>query len=140
VPSVHYFMYSNGTPLFKFSFIIEGTNEKVYKFKNTCFTTLHETSTHRHLSNIDCLTAHTACLVCFISTVNGCSKKKKLIKTGDSSGHITNLKQSILETFDIYASTYNLTLLPKTKCFLLFYNCRKMANIAISCLFFLHNF
>jgi len=24
-------VYSNGTPLFKFSFIIEGTNEKVYK-------------------------------------------------------------------------------------------------------------
>jgi hypothetical protein len=32
---------------------------------------------HRHLSNIDCLTARTACLVCFISTVNGCSKKKR---------------------------------------------------------------
>ncbi len=49
--------------------------------------------------------AHTACLVCFISTVNGCSKKrkeKKPIETGASSGHITNLKQSILETFDIY--------------------------------------
>jgi hypothetical protein len=48
--------------------------------------------------------AHTACLVCFISTVNGRSKKikKKPWKTGASSGHITNLKQSILETFDIY--------------------------------------
>ncbi len=55
----------------------------------------------KHLSNIDCLTAHTACLVCFISTV-GRSKKKKPIKTGASRGHITNLKQSILETFDIY--------------------------------------
>jgi hypothetical protein len=32
---------------------------------------------HRHLSDIDCLTAHTACLVCFISTLNGCSKKIK---------------------------------------------------------------
>ncbi len=31
---------------------------------------------HRHLSNIDCLMAHTACLVCFISTVNEHSKKK----------------------------------------------------------------
>jgi hypothetical protein len=30
-------------------------------------------------------------------------KEKKPIKTGSSSGHITNLKQSILETFDIYA-------------------------------------
>jgi len=58
---------------------------------------------HRHLSNIDCLTLHTACLVRFISTVNCHSKKKKPWKTGNSSGHITNLKQSILETFDIYA-------------------------------------
>ncbi len=56
---------------------------------------------HRHLSNIDCLTAHPACLVCFISTVNGHSKKKTW-KTGARSRHITNLKQSILETFDIY--------------------------------------
>ncbi len=59
---------------------------------------------HRHLSNIDCLMVHTACLVCFISTVNSHSKKeeKKSIKTGASSGHITNVKQSILESFDIY--------------------------------------
>ncbi len=34
------------------------------------------TLNHRHLSNIDCLTARTACLVCFISTVNGHSMKK----------------------------------------------------------------
>ncbi len=58
---------------------------------------------HRHLSNIDCLTAHTACLACFISTVNGCSKKKP-IKSGASSGHIRNLKQSLLETF--YTNTF----------------------------------
>ncbi len=32
---------------------------------------------HRHLSNIDCLTAHTPCLVCFFSTANGCNKKEK---------------------------------------------------------------
>ncbi len=37
-----------------------------------------------------------------ISTVNGAAKKKP-IKTGASSGHISNLKQSILENFDIYA-------------------------------------
>ncbi len=46
-----------------------------------------------------------ACLVCFISTVNGRNKKrkeKKPIKTCTSSRHITNLKQSIMETFDIY--------------------------------------
>ncbi len=56
---------------------------------------------HRHLSNIYCLTAHTACLVCFISTVNGRSKKKSPRNTGASSRHITNLKQSIL-TFSIF--------------------------------------
>jgi hypothetical protein len=55
---------------------------------------------------MDCLTARTACLVCFISTVNGHSNKKRKEegypwKAGTSSGHITNLKQSILETFDI---------------------------------------
>jgi hypothetical protein len=32
---------------------------------------------HRHLRNIDCLTAHTTCLVCFISTVNFHSKRKR---------------------------------------------------------------
>ncbi len=60
---------------------------------------------HRHLRNIDCLMAHTTCLVCFINTVNGRSQKKKKKlpwKTGTSSRHITNLKQSIL-TFDIYS-------------------------------------
>ncbi len=41
--------------------------------------------------------AHTACLVCIISTVNGCSKKKKEkkpITSGASSRHTTKLKQS----------------------------------------------
>ncbi len=37
----------------------------------------HLSQTHRYLSNIDCLMSHTACLVCFISTVNGHSKKKR---------------------------------------------------------------
>jgi hypothetical protein len=32
---------------------------------------------HRHLSTIDCLKAHAACLVCFISTVNGNRKERK---------------------------------------------------------------
>jgi hypothetical protein len=52
---------------------------------------------------------HTACLVCFIATVNGHSNKKQKKrrslypwKAGARSRHITNLKQSILETFDIY--------------------------------------
>ncbi len=59
---------------------------------------------HRHLKNIDCL-SH---LVCFISTVNGRSNNKKKRKeeayhwkAGTSIRHITDLKQSILETFDI---------------------------------------
>ncbi len=33
--------------------------------------------THRHLSKLDCLTAHTTSLVCFIGTVNGHSNKKR---------------------------------------------------------------
>jgi hypothetical protein len=46
--------------------------------------------------------ARTTCLVCFISTVNGHSKKKKekRLKCGASSRHIANLKQSIF-SFDI---------------------------------------
>jgi hypothetical protein len=47
--------------------------------------------------------ACTACLVCFISTVNGhCNKKKKRKeeacpwKAGANNGHTTNLKQSFL--------------------------------------------
>jgi hypothetical protein len=47
--------------------------------------------------------AHTACLVCFISTVNGRTKKrkeKKPNKTSASGGHIP--QAVILETFDIY--------------------------------------
>jgi hypothetical protein len=50
--------------------------------------------------------AHTACLVCFISTVNGHNKKKekkkKPIMSCASSGQITNLKQSIFVPFYIY--------------------------------------
>ncbi len=51
--------------------------------------------------------SHTSCLVCFISAVNGLSNKKRKEeaypwKTSASSRHITNPKQSILETFDIY--------------------------------------
>ncbi len=43
----------------------------------------------------------TASLVCFFSTVNS-HKKEKPIKASASSRHITNLNQSILETFEIY--------------------------------------
>ncbi len=58
--------------------------------------------------------ARTACLVCFISTVNDCSNKKEKKtrkqaypwKAGTSSGHKTNLKQSIWETFDIYGGAF----------------------------------
>jgi hypothetical protein len=41
------------------------------------FTTFYILYNHRHLSNKNCLTARTTCLVCFISTVNGHSKKKR---------------------------------------------------------------
>jgi hypothetical protein len=61
-------------------------------------------SAHWHLSNIDCLMAHTACLVCFVSTVNDCSKKKWkcLGRCGASSGHTKNL--SNLYSLDIHRS------------------------------------
>jgi hypothetical protein len=79
-----------------------------YVFPSGITYSLSVTCTHRHLKNIDCL-SHP---VCFISTVNGSSNKKKKRKeepypwkAGASSRHITNLKQSILETFDIYACT-----------------------------------
>jgi hypothetical protein len=45
---------------------------------------------------IDFLMTCTACLVCFISTVNDSNKKKKTITSGARSGHITKLKQSII--------------------------------------------
>ncbi len=79
------------------------TRQKILKIKTNTFWT-KVMSYHRHLSNTDCLMACTAYLVCFICTVNGHSKKKKPIKAGASSGHTTNLKQSILESFDIYVS------------------------------------
>jgi len=41
--------------------------------------------------------AHTACLVCLISTVSGRSKKSQ--NCGASSGHITKLKQSIYKIY-----------------------------------------
>ncbi len=51
---------------------------------------------HRHLSNIDCLMACTACLFASLVLLTAVAKKgKKRIKIGASSGHITNLKQSI---------------------------------------------
>jgi hypothetical protein len=37
--------------------------------------TLADSTTNRHLCNIDFLTARTVCLVSFFSTLNGCSKK-----------------------------------------------------------------
>jgi len=50
--------------------------------------------------------ARTACLLASLVLLMAAAKKeKKPIKTGTSSRHITNIKQSILETFDIYGST-----------------------------------
>ncbi len=51
---------------------------------------------HRHLSNIDCSMAHTTCLVCLLVLLMAKAKKKPR-KTSNSSGHITNLKQSIFD-------------------------------------------
>jgi hypothetical protein len=56
-----------------------------------------------HLRNIDCLTAHIACLVCFISTVNGRSKKRRkrsLLQVALVAG--TQLNLSSLYYLDVY--------------------------------------
>ncbi len=48
-----------------------------------------------------------ASLVLSMAAATKKKKRKEEVypwKAGTSSGHITNLKQSILETFDIYAS------------------------------------
>jgi hypothetical protein len=67
--------------------------------RNSCFR-----ENHRHLRKIDGLMACTACQVCLISTVNGHSKKKrKRLKSGAGSGHITDLKQSSF-SFDSYGA------------------------------------
>jgi len=60
---------------------------------------------HRHLRNINCLMPYTACLVCFISTVNGCSKKRKkiiLLRAMQVAGTQQNF--SSLYYLDVYAS------------------------------------
>jgi hypothetical protein len=50
---------------------------------------------------MDCLMARTTCLVCFIILLMAATKKKS-VKTGTNSRYKTNLKQSILETLDLY--------------------------------------
>ncbi len=55
---------------------------------------------HRHLRKIDLLMTCAACLVCFVSTVSGCSKNA-LGRGRTSNRHITKLEQSIF-SLDIY--------------------------------------
>ncbi len=66
---------------------------------------------HRHLSNIDCMKARTACLVCFINTVNGHHKKRKrsLERSALVAGTLQTLS-NLFWTFHIYVQA-----LPKTK-------------------------
>ncbi len=66
-----FFIQCQSYKAFFFSFIC---NWSCGKSKLGCFP---PSSNHRHLSNIDRLMARTACLVCFISTVNDHSKKKR---------------------------------------------------------------
>ncbi len=62
------------------------------------------TTHHRHLSNIDCFMAHTACLVCFISTVNGRSKKGENALEDVALVVGTQQNLSNLYFLDIYAT------------------------------------
>ncbi len=65
---------------------------------------------HRHLSNIDCLMACTTCHVCFINTVNTCSKKKENASKDVALVAGTQQNLSNLYFLDIYGislcSTY----------------------------------
>jgi hypothetical protein len=60
---------------------------------------------HRHLSNIDRLMSHTTCLVCFISTFNGRSKKKEKKENAlDDVALVAGTQQNLsnLYSLDIY--------------------------------------
>jgi len=62
---------------------------------------------HTHLSNIDCLMARAAHLVCFISTVNGCSKNTKENALEDAAlGSGTQQNLSNLYSLDICVGNY----------------------------------
>jgi hypothetical protein len=89
-----YYLLTDNHPVWRWK---QGLVAKSY-WTNFLLTLTSFSIYHRHLSNIDCLMARTACFVCFISTVNGLRNKEAL-----EDGHITNLKQYILETFNIYA-------------------------------------
>jgi hypothetical protein len=60
---------------------------------------------HRHLSNIDGLKARTACLVCFISTVNGDRKKerKRSLERLALVAGTWQILSNLFWTFNIYA-------------------------------------
>ncbi len=68
--------------------------------------------------------AHPACLVCFISSVNGRIKKrkKKPWKPGTSSSHITNLMQFIfcLSISMVYShnNSFSSNVTNKLKCYM----------------------
>jgi hypothetical protein len=56
------------------------------------------------------------------------SAKKEALEDGRSSGHITNLKQSIFETFDIYDGHQLFCLWSEADCPLSFGICHKIHN------------
>jgi hypothetical protein len=57
---------------------------------------------HRHLGNVDCLMVHTACHVCFTSTVNDCSEKKENALEDAALVASTQQNLSNLYSLDIY--------------------------------------
>jgi hypothetical protein len=66
-----------------FMVLMKQTRQAVRAIKQSIFLDVYENNkhawmNHRHLSNIDCLTVQTACLVCFISTVNGRNEEEAL--------------------------------------------------------------
>ncbi len=77
--------------------------EKEVEYKDYMVSYLNVWKDHRHLRNEDCSTARTACLVCFISTVNSSSKKRNkrsLLQAALVTGTQQNL--SSLYYLDVY--------------------------------------
>ncbi len=70
--------YYHGPMLLNFSVRMGTGGSKIVNPLTTllCLVFFIRWHAHRHLSNIDCQMVCTACLVCFISTVNGRNKNK----------------------------------------------------------------
>jgi hypothetical protein len=88
------------SPSFSLSlFLVFNLEQKNFLFLTGHVNNVKLWSIHRHLRNIDCLTARTACLVMNVSFVSCRSRKKKkrrLFCAALVAGTVNKLEQSIL--------------------------------------------